>query len=177
VAKRKSIKKKILNKPRPLAQTYIEDIFDFENIENKDEIVIENNIDSIDKKLISEEELLNNKQFNYKLDVIISRIEFEKSFAFLFDYIKSSQLYQIYHIDEKRDEYDIILDKISLHYIKRLAKINLNYNEYKNILFYFDNLKTLYGLFKRASINEKEKLNKILKKINSMHDYVSRLLF
>lgn len=177
MSKRKSIKKKSLIKPRQLAQTYVEDTFDFENIEIKNEIIIENNVNVINKKIVSEKDLLNNKQFDYKLKVIISKIEFEKSFEFLFDYVKSSQLYRIYYIDENKDEYDIILDKISLHYIKRLAKINLNYNDYKNILFYFDNLKRLYGLFKRASFNEKEELNKILKKINTMHDYVATLIF
>lgn len=163
-------------KIKPIPEVYTEDTFDITNDSNT-EIIIENKTKVKHKKFISRVELINSPAFILKIKKITSRIEFEKNFDFLWNYVESTKLLRSVYIDSDTDEYDIILEEVVLYFKKRLKRIDLSYEVYSNIENYFENLKSLYGRFKRMSLSENDELVAELEKVKGMSDFIKYYLF
>ncbi len=174
----KTHKTVVPEKVEPAPQTYIEDTFEIgnENLIN-DQKIIENEIKKKEKIMMDEQELLSTFSFKNKLNKIKVRVEFEKSFSFLFDYINATKLYKTYYINDIDDEYDLLLLHTVINFKKKLAKIQISYEVYNKFEIYFESLKNLYGRFKRSDNTEKPKLNLELKQIQEMSDEISYYFF
>ena len=104
-------------------------------------------------------------------------MEYNKNFDFLLDFVTATKLYKTYVLDDTTDEFDILLYETVIYFKKRLAKINLNYVEYKEIINYFDELKVLYGLFRNAELSEISKLAYRLEQLKSKSAFITYYLF
>lgn len=167
---------KIVEKVKVAPQTYTEDTFDLEN-QNTVEIVLENKIDKKYMKQISKEDLYELYSFKTKMTKIKSKVESEKGFGFLLDFVTATKMYRRFYIDETTDEFDLILYEVVLHFNKRLSRITLTYKVYQEIIEYFENLKSLYGQFKHAELVEEPELVKKLKDMNDKADFIKHYLF
>ena len=157
-------------------QTYIEDVFDLENQETEEKI-IKNEIKKKEKKFITEEELYKSYIFQNKLTKIKSRVEFEKGFDFLLDFVNATKLYRTFYVTDDLDEFDFLLKETALHFTKRLARIQLSYKVYQEIIEYFDNLKNLYGQFKHAELIEVKELNDKLQNMKDKSEFIKYYIF
>jgi hypothetical protein len=162
-----------------IPEIFIEDTFDLNNLETSSKKIIENKIKKRQIKSISLNDLLQSKTFKFKLKSIIAEIDYEKNFNILLDFKNSLNKFKIYDdiLDIDKDEMDIILDKISDHYIKKLASKTLNYQDYKIINVYLNNLKISYQVFKNNSIIDNKTNNEILKNMIDMAPIIERILF
>jgi hypothetical protein len=158
-------------------QTFIEDTFDIDSENNTTPTIIKNEVNKKYKKNIDVNQLIETFAFKNKLTKIKTRVEYEKSFAFLFDFTNSSKLYKSYYINELEDEYDLLLYYSVITFKKKMAKIQLNYEIYQKFEIYFNSLKSLYGRFKVADNTEKEALNLELKQMIQMSDEIAFYYF
>lgn len=172
----KQIEKLSDEKVVPAPQTYTEDTFNLED-QNTEEIVIENEIKKKTKKIISRDELYILPSFKSKLARIKAKVEFEKSFEFLFDFVSATKAFKTYDINETEDEFTILMYEVVLHFKKRLARIDLPYKEYQIIDGYFESLKTLYRKFKNKEMVENDKLVEELNSVNDLHKLITLRLF
>jgi len=157
-------------------QTYIEDVFDLENQETEEK-VIENEIKKKEKKFITEEELYKSYIFQNKLTKIRSRVEFEKGFDFLLDFVNATKLYRTFYVNDELDEFDFLLKETALHFTKRLARIQLSYKVYQEIIEYFDNLKNLYGQYKHTELVSVKSLNDKLENMKDKSEFIKYYIF
>ena len=155
-----------------IPQTYIEDIFDINNIDLSQPKVITNQVIEKNISFITREELLNNLQFRNKLDKIIKDVMFKKSFNDLLDISHFSKMNRVFFIDEYVDEADVLLDEVIVYFKKKLAKIDLAYKDYKTIDSYLESIKTLYGRFKHCEGSEKSLLRAELDTLLKMDKYI-----
>jgi len=172
----KPIEKVKTEKVKVAPQTFIEDTFDLnEQIDNSVEIT--NEVLEKQKMYKSKDELLQNTVFKNKLHKAITRVEFNKGFDFLLDFSASSKAFKTYEIDEKYDDFDFILEKVSEHFIINLAKVKIKYEDYQNINWYFSRLKSLYNDYKHKEMAERELLNSDLQKMKSMSNLIRWTFF
>ena len=172
----KAIEKISTEKVKPAPQTYVEDTFDLNN-QISNEVKIENEIKPKQKKFITRDELFNNIIFKNKLYKAKTRVEFNKGFDFLLDFSNSSKAYKTFDIDEKYDDFDVILEEVSHHFIIKLAKTKLKYSDLQAFQWYFKRLKTLYNDFKHSDLSQREKLNDDLEKMKAMSNHIRWQLF
>ncbi|RLC45131.1 MAG: hypothetical protein DRH57_08620, partial [Candidatus Cloacimonadota bacterium] len=138
-----------------------------------DPIIIENEIKKRAKNIIEAHKLTELFTFKNKLIKIKTRVEYEKSFAFLFDFVNASKLYRTYYTNEIDDEYDLLLYHSVIGFKKKMAKLQLKYTLYQKFEIYFDSLKSLYGRFKTADNTEKKALNEELKQMLDMSEEIA----
>jgi hypothetical protein len=172
----KTIEKISTEKVKPAPQTYVEDTFDLNN-QISNEVKIENEIKPKQKKFITREELFNNTIFKNKLYKAKTRVEFNKGFDFLLDFSNSSKAYKTFELDEKYDDFDIILEEVSQYFIIKLAKTKLKYSDLQLFQWYFKRLKTLYNDYKHSDLAQREKLNSDLEKMKAMSNLIRWHLF
>ena len=173
VAKNEERQKKLSEKLKKAPQTFIEDTFKIGDENASEPVIIENEIKKKTKKIIEAHKLIELYTFKNKLTAIKTRAEYEKSFAFLFDFVNASKLYRTYYTNEIDDEYDLLLYHTVLNLKKKMAKLQLNYEIYQKFELYFESLKTLYGRFKTADNTEKESLNTELKNMIDMSEEIA----
>lgn len=167
----------IAEKVKPAPQTYIEDTFEIGNETIIEPTIISNEIKKKEKTIKDEKELVESFSFKNKLNKIKVRIEHEKSFVFLFDYIDSTKLYKTFYINEIDDEYDLLLLHTVVLFKKKLATMQISYDVYKKFEVYFESVKNLYGRFKRADNTEKNKLNIELQEMKDLSAEISYFFF
>lgn len=178
-AKRKRAKKLIPTSPEKIEvmpQIYIEDTFDLSNPLNS-AIIIENPVKEKVKRFITKEELLKNKQFKNKVDRTIKTILFKKSFSDLLDLSQFSKLNRTFFIDDETDEVDIILVHVIDYFKKRLAKVELSYQNFKIIDAYLESIKTLYNRFKNEEGALKDELKAELETLIKLDGFVRYHMF
>lgn len=165
-----------LEKVEPMPQTYIEDTFDLNNQESN-VVEIKNEIRKKEKQFISKNNLLNDPMFINKLQKTKSRIENNKGFDFLLDFATSSKIYKSFSIDDKYDDFDILLEEISNHFSIRLSRLELKYDDYIKIVWYFERLKNLYNEFKHSELIKRKELSKDLETMKLMSPMIRWYLF
>jgi len=164
---------KLSEKVKKAPQTFIEDTFQI-GAENFDEpTVIKNEVKKKTKNMITSKELVELFTFKNKLTKIKTRVEHEKSFVFLFDFVGSTKLYRTYYINDIDDEYDLLLYHSVIGFKKKMAKLQLTFEQYQKFELYFESLKTLYGRFKIADNTEKPSLNDELNKMIDMSEEIA----
>ena len=176
---KKNIAKKIEKvgeKVKAAPQTYTEDTFDLED-QKSSEAIIENKIEKKVIKQISEENLYKLQSFKTKLTKIYAKVEYEKSFNFLLDFVTATKFYRRHYIDSKTDEFDLILYETTLHFKKRLTRINLPYKIYIEVMDYFEDLKNLYGQFKNSELVERDMLASKLDAMKDKSEFIKHYLF
>jgi hypothetical protein len=172
----KKIEKVSTEKVEAAPQTYVEDTFDLDNqVDNQ--VEIQNEIKKKEKKFITKVELLDNPIFKNKLQKAKSRVENNKGFDFLLDFVSASKAYKTFSIDEKYDDFDIMLEELSKHFSIRLARLQLKYEDYQKITWYFERLKNLYNDYKHSEMVGRKKLNEDLEKMRSMSNLIRWNLF
>ena len=175
--KKTTIDNNLSEKVQVAKQTYTEDTFTI-GAENEEEpVIIENIVKKKSKTIIPSEELVELYTFKNKLNKIKVRVEYEKSFSFLFDFINATKLYKTYYTNEIDDEYDLLLLYTVLEFKKKMAKKQLSYAIYQKIELYFESLKSLYGRFKRADNTQKEALNLELDQMVNLSSEISYYFF
>lgn len=172
----KKIEKVSTEKVEAAPQTYIEDTFDLDNQANN-QIEIENEVKKKQKKFITKELLLNDQMFLNKLQRAKSRIETNKGFDFLIDFVSSTKAFKMFDVDEKYDDFDILLEEIVKHFRIRLARINLSYTEYQEVEWYFERLQNLYNEYKHSEMVKRKELNADLEKMKKMSNLIRWKLF
>jgi len=173
IARNKDRHMKLSEKIQKAPQTFIEDTFQIGSENNDSPTIIENEIKKRQKNIIETNKLTELFTFKNKLIKIKTRVEYEKSFAFLFDFVNSSKLYRTYYINEIDDEYDLLLYYSVIGFKKKMSKLSLKYTLYQKFEIYFNSLKTLYGRFKTADNTEKTALNDELKQMLDMSEEIA----
>lgn len=177
VARNEARQKNLSEKIEKAPQTFIEDTFQIGSENNDVPIIIKNEIKKKHKNIIEAHKLSELFTFKNKLNKIKTRVEYEKSFAFLFDFVNSSKLYRTYYTNEIDDEYDLLLYHSVIGFKKKMAILQLKYVIYQKFEIYFDSLKSLYGRFKTADNTEKLALNKELKQMLDMSEEIAFYYF
>ncbi len=179
-AKRKPAKKldkTTAEKIEIMPQTYIEDTFDISDPVTSETTVIDNPVKEKIKRFITREELVKNLQFKNKVDRAIKNILFKKSFSDLLNLSQFSKLNRTFFIDDETDEVDVILSFVIDYFKKRLAKIELSYQNFKIIDAYLESIKTLYNRFKNEEGAMKESLKNELETLIKLDGFIRRHLF
>ena len=173
----KELEKISFEKIEIMPQTYIEDIFDIDDVYTNQIKIIDNPVVEKNKQFISKNELLNNLQFKNKVDRTIKNILFSKSFNELLNIVEFSKLNRNFFIDETTDETDILLEEVITYFRKRLAKVALSYKDYQVIDAYFESIKTLYNRFKNCEGASKNLLKQELEIATKMDAYIKYHFF
>lgn len=160
-----------------MPQTYIEDTFDISDPSTSETTIIENPVKEKTKRFITREKLLDNIQYKNKVARAIKTILFEKSFSHLLDMSNFSKLNRSFFIDDETDEVDMILSDVVDYFKKRLAKIELSYQNFKIINAYLESIKTLYNRFKNEEGAMKESLKHELETLIKLDGFVRRHMF
>lgn len=175
-SKAKPLEKLSSEKVESAPQTYVEDTFDLDN-QTDNEVEIKNEIKAKEKVYVSREELFENPIFKHKLHKAKARVQENKGFDFLLDFVSSSKAYKSYEVDETHDDFDILLGEISKHFSLRLARLSLSYKEYQEITWYFERLRNIYNEFKHSEMVKRKELNQDLEKMKSMSNLIRWTLF
>lgn len=161
-----------------LPQTYIELILDKElNQLNFSEI--KNSITPKIKENISLYDLKSNKFFINTVNSTIRRIENAKSFKILFDYKDIQKFLNNKNvIDNNSNEFQILVEYIAAHFIKKIKFINLVDIQSLNEIIFFCN--ELPFFFKKISLSNKiltVEINDYIKTFNKSRETAENFFF